>query len=95
MGVTLQEMGLENFIILDRLTEQDESIKTPGLFLVGPEVRHGRVIFCFIYKFRQRFAVVAQAIGERLGLETEALEMYRRPYMFLDDLSCCNVECAC
>ncbi|MEM7134037.1 MAG: NAD(P)/FAD-dependent oxidoreductase [Chloroflexota bacterium] len=76
------------------LTEQDESIETPGLFLVGPEVRHGQVIFCFIYKFRQRFAVVAQAIGERLGLETEALEMYRRHHMFLDDLSCCNVECA-
>lgn len=77
------------------LTEQDESIQTPGLFLVGPGVRHGNVIFCFIYKFRQRFAVVAQAIGERLGLETEALEIYRRHYMFLDDLSCCDVECAC
>ncbi|HMR67098.1 MAG TPA: NAD(P)-binding domain-containing protein [Anaerolineae bacterium] len=77
------------------LTEQDESTRTPGLFLVGPGVRHGQVIFCFIYKFRQRFAVVAQAIAEQLGLETEALEIYRRHYMFLDDLSCCDVECAC
>ena len=77
------------------LTEHDESTETPGLFLTGPDVRHGKVIFCFIYKFRQRFAVVAQTIGERLGLETDALEIYRRNHMFLDDLSCCDVECAC
>ncbi len=78
-----------------RLTEQDESTLTPGLFLTGPDVRHGGVIFCFIYKFRQRFAVVAQAIGEQLGMDTSGLEIYRRYHMFLDDLSCCDVECAC
>lgn len=77
------------------LNEQDESTQTPGLFVVGPSVRHGPVIFCFIYKFRQRFAVVAQEIGQRLGLETEPLQLYRQHTMFLDDLSCCDVECAC
>ncbi|RIK32926.1 MAG: monooxygenase [Chloroflexi bacterium] len=76
------------------LTENDESTKTPGLFVVGPAVRHGSIILCFIYKFRQRFAVVARAIGERLGLDTSVLEAYR-PQMFLDDLSCCDDTCAC
>lgn len=76
------------------LTENDESTKTPGLFLVGPNVRHGAIILCFIYKFRQRFAVVANAIAARLGLDTSPLAAYR-PQMFLDDLSCCDDECAC
>jgi len=77
------------------LNEYDESTETPGLFVVGPSVRHDNIIFCFIYKFRQRFAVIAQEIGQRLGLETESLEIYRQHVMFLDDLSCCDVECAC
>jgi putative flavoprotein involved in K+ transport len=77
-----------------RLTEQDESTKTPGLFVVGPSVRHGAIVLCFIYKFRQRFAVVANAIGQRLGLNTGVLERYR-PQMYLDDLSCCDDTCAC
>jgi len=77
------------------LTADDESTTTPGLFLVGPSVRHERVILCFIYKFRQRFAVVARAIGTRLGLDLAPLEEYRRAQMFLDDLSCCGVECQC
>ncbi len=77
------------------LTEDDESTETPGLFVVGPSIRHEGVIFCYIYKFRQRFAVVAAAIGERLGLELAPLEVYRNNNMFLDDLSCCAGECAC
>ncbi len=76
------------------LTEHDESTKTPGLFVVGPSVRHGAIILCFIYKFRQRFAVVAQEIGKRLELDTTSLDRYR-PQMFLDDLSCCDDSCAC
>ncbi|MCS6849247.1 MAG: NAD(P)-binding domain-containing protein [Anaerolineae bacterium] len=77
------------------LNEVDESTITPNLFVVGPGVRHDRHIFCFIYKFRQRFAVVANAIGARLGLDTRPLEIYRRANMFLDDLSCCGAACAC
>lgn len=75
--------------------ENDESSKTKGLFLVGPAVRHDSLIFCFIYKFRQRFAVVGRAIGERLGLNTSVLELYRQHQMYLDDLSCCDDSCAC
>jgi thioredoxin reductase len=76
------------------LTAQDESTTTPGLFVVGPSVRHSALVLCFIYKFRQRFAVVAHAIGERLGLDLSPLERYR-PQMFLDDLTCCDDTCAC
>ena len=77
------------------LTENDESTVTKGLFLVGPQVRQGDVIFCFIYKFRQRFAVVANQIASRLRISTEPLEEYRRYGMYLDDLSCCEDDCAC
>ena len=77
------------------LNEQDESTKTPGLFLAGPQVRHDDLIFCFIYKFRQRFGVVANAIGKRLGVDTTQLEAYRQEGLYLDDLSCCGEECVC
>lgn len=76
------------------LSEQDESTIVPGVFLCGPSVRHNNHVFCFIYKFRQRFAVVAKAIATSLGLPAEALEEYRQWGMYLDDLSCCGEECA-
>jgi len=77
-----------------RLNEQDESIKTPGLFLVGPAVRHGELSFCFIYKFRQRFAIVANAIARRLGFSTEeAVEQCRKMNMYLDNFECCEAAC--
>ena len=77
------------------LTENDESTVTTGLFLVGPQVRQDDLIFCFIYKFRQRFAVVANQIARRLRVSTKPLEEYRRYGMYLDDLSCCHDDCAC
>ncbi len=77
------------------LNEHDESTLHPGLFLVGPAVRQEGQIFCFIYKYRQRFAVVAKAIANGLDLPAEYLETYRQWGMYLDDLSCCGQECAC
>ncbi|MGV0025288.1 NAD(P)/FAD-dependent oxidoreductase [Phormidesmis priestleyi] len=78
------------------LSSRDESTVTPGLFVVGSSVRHGDIIFCFIYKFRQRFAVVADEIGKCLGVNTYTLELNFRPNgMFLDDLSCCGDDCVC
>ncbi len=53
------------------LSEFDESANTAGLFLVGPQVRHEERIYCFIYKFRQRFARVANEIAKRMQLEIE------------------------
>lgn len=77
------------------LNEHDESTRVPGVYLCGASVRHDDHIFCFIYKYRQRFAVVAKAIASRLGLPAEGLEMYRMWGMYLDDLSCCGEECVC
>ncbi|MEM7453635.1 MAG: NAD(P)/FAD-dependent oxidoreductase [Planctomycetota bacterium] len=76
------------------LNENDESTIVPGMFLCGPAIRHGNLIFCFIFKYRQRFAVVAKAIAGSLGLPAEQLEGYRQWGMYLDDLSCCGEECA-
>ena len=76
------------------LSEQDESTTHPGMYLCGPAIRHGNENFCFIYKYRQRFGVVAAAIASSLGMETEDfIEAYRGWGMFLDDLSCCGQEC--
>lgn len=82
------------------LTAFDESTKVDGFFLVGPQVRHGNVIFCFIYKFRQRFAVVAEAIAQKLGVsESEHIQnvvkTYQQRNFYLNDLSCCEDECVC
>ena len=78
------------------LTAQDESSALPGLFLVGPEVSHNGHLFCFIYKFRQRFAVVARAIAGRMGVDTTPLEIYYDNNMLLDDLTCCDDDkCLC
>ena len=77
------------------LNKHDESTKVPGLYLSGPAVRHGNNIFCFIYKYRQRFAVVAKAIATSMGLPAEALETYRAWGMYLDDLSICGEDCVC
>ncbi|MEM7096714.1 MAG: NAD(P)/FAD-dependent oxidoreductase [Pseudomonadota bacterium] len=77
------------------LNEQDESTIAPGMFLCGAAVRHEQHIFCFIYKYRQRFAVVAKAIANSLNLPAPGLEVYRDWGMYLDDLSCCGEECVC
>ena len=80
------------------LTEHDESTVTDGLFLVGPKVKHGKALFCFIYKYRQRFAVVASVIAKRLSKEEKAHEVireYKKAHFYIDDLSCCDAECTC
>mgnify|MGYP003307639597 FL=1 len=76
------------------LNENDCSTTTDGMYLCGPSVRHDGHIFCFIFKYRQRFGIVARSIAESLGIETEDfVEVYRSWGMFLDDLSCCGQEC--
>ena len=76
------------------VSDQDESTITPGLFLSGPSVRHDNHIFCFIFKYRQRFGIVAQAIASSMDIPTEDfVEAYKGWGMYLDDLSCCGVEC--
>lgn len=82
---------------LPLLTDKDESTVASSVFLIGPSVRQANTIFCFIYKFRQRFAIVAEEIFKRYELEHNAdiFELYKSSSMYLDDLSCCEKDCAC
>ncbi|MEM7105748.1 MAG: NAD(P)/FAD-dependent oxidoreductase [Bacteroidota bacterium] len=81
------------------LTDVDESRKTENLFLVGPQVKHGTALFCFIYKYRQRFAIVAEEIAKRIetpqGAIEEVVSEYKYNNFYLSDLSCCDDECVC
>jgi len=77
------------------LTKQDESTRTESVFLVGPTVSHEGLIFCFVYKFRHRFAVVAEAVARRLNKDThQGIMTCRSVDMFLDDFAgihaCCG-----
>jgi len=76
------------------LTENDESTIVQGVFLVGPTVSHGSLSFCFVYKFRQRFGIVANAICEGLGIDTRAaVDECRKANMYLEDFGCCGDSC--
>jgi hypothetical protein len=73
--------------------------KTNNFFLVGPQVKHGSALFCFIYKYRQRFAIVAEKIAQELNVPNskieEVINEYKKNNFYLDDLSCCDDECVC
>lgn len=77
------------------LSSNDESILTPGLFLVGPQVRHDQQIYCFIYKFRQRFARIARVIAQRLELDIEWIEGSKDGMWGPFGNSECCVDCEC
>ena len=76
-------------------TEEDGSTLHPGLFYSGPSLVQRGSKFCFIYKFRARFGVVARAVADHLG-ETVSpdLEDYAARGFMIDDLDCC-VDCQC
>ncbi|QTU83265.1 NAD(P)-binding domain-containing protein [Carnobacteriaceae bacterium zg-C25] len=79
------------------VNEHDESTIAKNVFLVGPSLRQNTVIFCYIYKFRQRFAVVAELLAKRMGVtcHAEQLEVYKRNQMYLPNAECCDVVCDC
>ena len=77
--------------------EADESTLVPGLFYSGPALVHRNALFCFIYKFRARFGVIALEIATRLGKSEvdEKLMPYLKAGFMNTDLDCCtNCECA-
>jgi putative flavoprotein involved in K+ transport len=75
--------------------EADESTRTPGLFYSGPSLQHRGMQFCFIYKYRSRFGIIARAIASRLGLPwKEPLSLWRKHGFFQEDLNCCS-DCQC
>ena len=67
-GFALVKDPIEEFIIEredgnPKLNEKtDEFYGQKNLYLTGPSVRHDNHIFCFIYKFRQRFGVIVEDI---------------------------------
>lgn len=76
--------------------EADESTLTNGLFYSGPALVHRNALFCFIYKFRARFGVIAAEIARRLNLPDveKKLEPYAKAGFMNTDLDCCT-NCAC
>ena len=92
---------------IPKITEFDESTVRKNVFLVGPHVQHfpddKRAVFCFIYKYRQRFAVVAKEMlarlsgkkGEPLLEQYPILNEYAEKNFLLEDLSGCGDACPC
>ncbi len=76
------------------LNSYDESTKTPGLYVTGPLLQHD-LIFCFIYKFQQRFAVVANNIGIKLSKDVSIIEEYKNEGMYLENLENVKDRCKC
>ncbi|MCH8519393.1 MAG: NAD(P)-binding domain-containing protein [Nanoarchaeota archaeon] len=78
------------------LNDVDQTINTPNLYISGPQVRQGNILFCFIYKFRQRFPVIVENICKKEGINCkEVIDYYKEQHMYLYDLSCCEEECNC
>ena len=79
--------------------ESDEFIGQKNIYLAGPSVRHDDHIFCFIYKFRQRFGVIVEDIMRKENVEEEQIskliQKWKSNGMYLSDLSCCDTECVC
>ncbi len=75
-------------------SEVDSSTLYPNLFYSGPSLVHRGSKFCFIYKFRARFGVIAQEIGKRLGKDTSGLSDWERRGFLIEDLDCCT-DCKC
>ena len=78
-----------------QLNTYDESTKTPGLYVTGPLLQQHDMIFCFIYKFQQRFAVVANHIGIKLSKDVSVIEEYRKEGMYLENLNSVKDKCTC
>ncbi|MEM0970510.1 MAG: NAD(P)/FAD-dependent oxidoreductase [Verrucomicrobiota bacterium] len=75
--------------------EADESPILPNLFYSGPMLQHHQSLFCFIYKFRARFGIIAKTIAERLGYAwEEPLQQWSERGFMIDDLTCC-LDCTC
>ena len=77
----------------------DEFFGQKNIYLSGPSVRHENHIFCFIYKFRQRFGEIVEDILKKEnynGIDISTLvNRWKVNGMYLSDLSCCDEECIC
>lgn len=104
-GFSLIKKPIEEFITIRKdgspmlREENDEFFGHKNIYLSGPSVRHDNHIFCFIYKFRQRFGVIVEdiLIKEKYRIKDIAslVEKWKANGMYLSDLSCCDDECVC
>lgn len=80
-----------------QLSKLDESTRKPNIFLVGPSVQHKNTVFCYIYKFRQRFMVIANEISKRenLPISPEVIDNYKENKMYLENCNSVCVDCSC
>jgi putative flavoprotein involved in K+ transport len=73
----------------------DASTITPSFYYSGPALQHRGALFCFIYKYRARFGIIARDIATKLHLPWEKpLKRWRERSFMLEDLSCC-ADCQC
>ncbi|MGT2769254.1 NAD(P)/FAD-dependent oxidoreductase [Streptococcus ictaluri] len=82
---------------IPQVTKDDESTISPNCFLIGPSLRHDQTIFCYIYKFRQRFLPIIAEIAKRdkWTLDSEEIDFFKANQMYLDNLDCCDVTYDC
>lgn len=66
------------------LTDADESTTTANCFLIGPQVQHGNTRFCYIYKYRQRWAPMAETLLHRsnFAIDPEVTAWYMAQGMY-------------
>ncbi len=80
------------------LNKNDESVKINNIFIVWPQVRQKEVIFCFIYKFRLRFWIVALEIAKRLwkNIDYKYLEnKWEKQWFYIKNSEELKCECSC
>ncbi len=94
---SLIKLRHDGYPLLD--DDTDEFHGHSNIYLSGPTVRHDNHIFCFIYKFRQRFGVIAEDILNKemynLNGIAKLVKDWKQNGMYLSDVSCCNEECVC
>ena len=80
--------------LMPKFTKEDESTLHPGLYYSGPSLAHRDSKFCFIYKYRGRFGVIARSIAKRIGYKYIKNEIEVHRGFLIDDLECCT-KCDC
>ena len=77
-----------------KFTKDDESTLHSGLYYSGPSLIHRNSKFCFIYKYRGRFGVIARSIAKHIGHNYNEKEVDVHRGFLIDDLECCT-KCDC
>ena len=79
---------------MPKFTSEDESTLHSGLYYSGPSLVHRNSKFCFIYKYRGRFGVIARSIAKKIGYPYNEKEFEVQRGFLIDDLECCT-KCDC